>query len=411
MEFHKLIWRNLLAHKLRSILTVLSVMVAVFLLLMLRSLVTTLESNVATFSSKRLWVQSAVSLFVDFPQSYQPKVESVEGVVRTCKWQWFGGFYQDPKNFFGQFAVDQEAFLSVCPEIELLDPETSRTVSDPKLPEQGRQRIQAQEEAFLAKRNACIVGQGIAKQFGWKLGDMVPITGALFPHPSGAKVAWEFEVVGIYKPGAPNWDSRTLFFRWDLFEETLRASPTGIPGVGVMLVETEPGADQTRIIGEIDAKFAAGPQRTQTTTESEFNRQFATMFGNIPFFVSSIGSGVLLAIALACVNTMLMAGREQTHDVGILKALGFSDARTFGLLLTQSMLLCLLGAALGIALAKAMEGGVAVAMGAMFPGFRIQGSTLTLAVALCAGVGLIAGLAPAWKARAMRPVEALRSEQ
>ncbi len=389
MTFSKLIWRNLWAHKLRTLLTVLSVAVAVFLLLMLRSLVTTLESNVNTYSSKRLWVQSAVSLFVDFPQSYQPKVETVPGVARTCKWQWFGGFYQDPKNFFGQFAVDQDTFLDVCPEIAIKD---------------------GSAEAFLAKRNACIVGRGIADQFKWKVGDTVPILGALFPHPRGADVAWEFEVAAIYEPGAPNWDSRTLFFRWDMFEETIRTSPTGVPGVGVMLVEVEPGADQTRIIGEIDAMFAAGPQRTQTTTESEFNRQFATMFGNIPFFVSSIGSGVLLAIALACVNTMLMAGREQTHDVGILKALGFADGRTFGLLLAQSLVMCGVGALLGITLAKLTEPGVAVAMGTMFPGFRIQTGTLATAVALCLVIGLVAGLFPAARARAMRPVEALRTE-
>jgi putative ABC transport system permease protein len=389
MEFYRLVWRNLLAHKLRTLLTIGSLVVAVFLLCTLRSLVTTLETNVATFSSKRLWVQSAVSLFVDFPQSYQPKIETVPGVVRTCKWQWFGGFYKDSSNFFGQFAVDQERLIATCPEVQL---------------------IEGSEQAFLAKRNACIVGEGLCRSFGWKLGDKVPIIGALFPHPDGADKAWEFEIAAIYKPGAPNWDNRTLFFRWDYFEEVLRDSPTGIPGVGVILVETVPGANQEQIIASIDAQFAGGPQRTQTTTEAEFNRQFATMFGNIPFFVSSIGGGVLLAIALACINTMLMAAREQTHDVGILKALGFSDGRTFGLMLAQSLSLCLIGGLLGLGLAKLVEPGAARALGVMFPGFRVLDRTLVQGLLLCLAIGVIAGLVPAWRARALKPVDALRTE-
>ncbi|HVS17663.1 MAG TPA: FtsX-like permease family protein [Planctomycetota bacterium] len=390
MSFYKLVWRNLLDHKLRSLLTIASLVVAMFLLCTLRSLVTTLTSNVSTFDSRRLWVQSAVSLFVDMPLSYQPRINAVDGVERTCKWQWFGGYYKDPSNFFGQFAVDPEELLETCPEIEITE---------------------GSADEFLRQRTGCIIGAGLARSFGWKVGDRVPLIGALFPHPDGAEVAWEFDVVAIYRPGAKNWDDRTLFFRWDYFEETVRSSRGEPPGFGTMVIRMQDGSSPEAIMAEVDAMFANGPQRTQTTTEAEFQRQFLSMFGNIPFFVSSIGGGVLLAILLACVNTMLMAGREQTHDVGILKALGFEDGDVFKLLLGQSLLLCLFGGGAGILLALGLEPIIAEALGASFPGFTILQATALQALATAAAVGLVAGLVPAWRARALVPVEALRSEE
>jgi len=390
MSFYRLVWRNLLSHKLRSLLTMASLVVAMFLLCTLQSLVTTLSSNVATFDSRRLWVQSAVSLFVDMPLAYQPRIAAVDGVERTCKWQWFGGYYKDPSNFFGQFAVDPEALLETCPEIEI---------------------VAGSAQDFLSRRQGCIIGEGLAKSFGWKIGDRVPLIGALFPHPDGAEVAWEFDVVAIYRPGAKNWDNRTLFFRWDYFEETVRLSRGEPPGFGTMVVRMQEGANPEAIMAEVDVMFENGPQRTQTTTEAEFQRQFVSMFGNIPFFVSSIGGGVLLAILLACVNTMLMAGREQTHDVGILKALGFEDTDVFKLLLGQSLLLCLLGGGAGVLLALALEPGIAEGLGASFPGFTIQSATAFQALLVSGIVGLVAGLVPAWRARALAPVAALRSEE
>lgn len=390
MSFYRLVWRNLLNHKVRSLLTIASLVVAMFLLCTLRSLVTTLNANVASFDSRRLWVQSAVSLFEDMPLSYQPRIAAVEGIERTCKWQWFGGKYKDSKSFFGQFAVDQDALLETCPEIVI---------------------VEGDGEELQRQRRGCIIGEGLSKEFGWKVGDRVPILGTIFPHPDGADVAWQFDVVAIYRPGAKNWDARTMFFRWDYFEETLEASGDPTPGFGTMLLRMEPGATPEAIMADVDAMFANGPKRTQTTTEAEFNRQFVSMFGNVPFFVSSIGGGVLLAILLACINTMLMAGREQTHDVGILKALGFRDGDVSRLLLGQSLLLCLVGGGAGVLLALLMEPGMAAGLGAMFPGFTIQGGTIAQALLVSALVGLVAGLMPAWRARALAPVAALRSEE
>lgn len=387
MELTRLVWRNLAKHWIRSALTIGSLVIALFLMCTLRSLVTTLEAGASTARSDRLWVQSAVSLFVDMPLSYVPKIEAVEGVEEACRWQWFGGYYQDRANFFGQFAVDEVELLDMYPEIDI---------------------VEGSKEAFLGKRTACMAGAGIAKQFGWEIGQQVPIIGALFPHPDGADKAWEFELAAIYEPRMRAFDDRTLFFHWDLFEETLKGTEQDGIGVGAIVIETAPGANQTQIMREVDALFANGPQRVQTTTEAEFNAQFISMFGNVPFFVSAIGGGVLVAILFACINTMLMAARQQTHDVGILKALGFTNGKTGWVLLGQSLLLCTVGGAGGILLALAMEPAVAAIFGTQFPGYRIDGATLVLAGVVTLGIGLAAGVMPALRAGRMHVIEALR---
>ena len=386
MDLLRLVSRNLLRHPLRTLLTTGSLVVAFFLLCTLRSLVTTLEAGTSAAASDRLWVQSAVSLFVDMPLSYPGRIAQVEGVEEVCKWQWFGGYYQDESNFFAQFAVDPDRLLDCYPEVLIVD---------------------GSADDFLARRDSCIVGDSLAAQYGWEVGDRIPIIGALFPHPDGADKAWEFELAGIYDPTTRNIDDRTLFFHWELFEETLERSPTGLSGVGAMVLRTEAGADQTRIMREVDALYENGPQRVQTTTEAEFQAQFISMFGNVPFFVSAIGGGVFAAILLACINTMLMAAREQRRDVGILKALGFRDSTVAQVLLAQSLTLCTLGGLAGVGLALLTEEQISVAMGAFFPGYAIDEETVLAALVLVVLVGLVAGLAPAWTARRSKVIDTL----
>jgi putative ABC transport system permease protein len=161
-------------------------------------------------------------------------------------------------------------------------------------------------------------------------------------------------------------------------------------------------------MASVDGLFENGPQRVQTTTEAEFSRQFVSMLGNVPRLVGFISAGVFVAILLAVVNTMLMSAREQMHDVGILKALGFTDGATGRLLLLQSLSMCTFGGGLGIVLALAMERPIGAAMGRMFPGYAIEPATLIEAAVVTIGVGLLAGLVPAWNARRLKSVDALR---
>jgi len=382
---NKLIRRSLLRHPMRTLLTIGSLAVALFLLCFLRSLVTTLESGVAAANQQRLWVQSAVSLFVDLPLTYQGKIEAVDGVKRTCKWQWFGGYFQDQSNFFAQFAVDPEPLFDMWPEVEV---------------------VAGSRDAFFADKRACIVGEALAKQFGWKVGDAVPLIGALFQKADGS--AWEFQVAAIYRPARATVDDRTFFFHWDYFEKTMEAAMGETPNVGVFVIELAPGAAAPTVMASVDALFENGPQRVQTTTEAEFNRQFVSMIGNLPRLISFIGGGVLFAILLACVNTMMMQAREQLREIGVMKALGFSDGAAAFFLLSQSLLLVGTGGALGIGLAVLTQRGIAGFLNRFFPGYAILPQTLLAAVAVTLILGLLAGAVPARLAEKTRTVEAMR---
>ncbi|MEM7305648.1 MAG: ABC transporter permease [Planctomycetota bacterium] len=390
MKLGLLVWRNLMRRWVRTLLTIGSLIAAFFLLCVLRTLVTTLQTGAATASDRRLWVQSAVSLFVDLPLSYQAKIESVPGVVETAKWQWFGGYYQEPANQFAQFAVDPEETFDIYPEMEIVD---------------------GSIEGFYGNRRGCVVGQGLVDQFGWEVGDTVPIIPTIFPHPDGMDVAWEFQLEGVYEPTRRYFDRRMLLFHWDYFEKTMESGPTGSPNTGTYVAYLSPDADAVAAMGAIDQLFENGPQRVQATSEDEFQKQFVTMFGNIPFFVSTIGGGVLIAVFFAVMNTMLLAGREQTHDLGLLKALGFTDNDARFLLVAQSLLLCLLGAGLGLLLALVTESMISTVMGPFFPGYHVQPGTYMLGAAIAVGLGLVAGMTPAWRAGRLRPAESLASEE
>lgn len=383
-----LVFKNLKKHWLRSALTVGALAIALFLMCLLRTLVVALDAGVRDAAANRLIVQSQVSLFVSLPKSYEGKIADVPGVEAVSPWQWFGGYYQEPSNWFAQFGVDVETFLPMYPEIQL---------------------VEGSVENFKKERQACLIGTDLVQRFGWKVGDSVPVISQLFPRASQGE-EWTFKVAGVYRSTKKNVDNNTLFFHFQYLEKALESGEAiGPDGVGVFAVTLEPGADRVAVASAVDTLFENGPQRTLTNSEAEFQAQFVSMMGNIPFFVLAIGGGVLVAILLATLNTMLMASREQTRDIGVLKALGFSDGTVFGVMLAQSLVLCCIGGFSGIGLALLTEPLMANMLGTMFPGYAVTGETLLLAVLLTLGVGLFAGLAPAWRARGLEVVEALRA--
>lgn len=384
----KLIWRNLLRHKLRVLLTAGSLTVAFFLLCVLQALVVSLDKGVKEASSQRLIVQSAVSLFVNLPASYQGKIESIDGVKETMKMTWFGGYYQETSNMFAQFAVDSDRIERMYPEIEL---------------------VSGSWEDFRASRTACLIGKGTAAKYGFSVGQRIPIMGRIYPRSDGSP--WEFDVAAIYDSKVGSVDDLTMFFHWEYLDEAMEAGASSGPaGIGVYTVQISDDSEQLQVGADIDELFQNGPQRVQSTPEAEFNAQFVSMVGNVPFFVGAIGTGVLIAILLATLNTMLMAGREQTRDVGVLKALGFGGSAAFWLLLSQSILLCGVGSGAGILLALSAEGSLRSTLGTTFPGFNIGGEIVQSAVAVAIAVAFFAGLAPAVRARRLTVVEALREE-
>ncbi len=411
-----LVARHLRAHWLRSGLTMLALTVAMFLFCFLISLVTSLSSAVTAAATDRVIVQSAVSLFVALPKDYQPKIEAIPGVEQVTKFQWFGGYYQKPENFMGQFGVDHEVFLDMyrneigITEALALDGATASGDDVNLTPVvRGAGAGAAAVAAMAADRRAAIVGEGLARDFKWKVGDTLPITGTIFAKRDGS--AWDFNVVGIYRPLKSSMDDRTMFFRYDYLDETLAADgATGPKGVGVYCVNVAPGHDPEAVIAGIDALFSNGPQATLTTTEAAFQAGFVSMMGNLPFFVGTIGGAVVFAVVFSVINTMLMSGRQRMHETGILKALGFRNGALARLMLGESLLLSLLGGGLGVLLAVVLATPLRYLLGAFLPNYFVAASTVWLALGVTLFIGLVAGITPAIVAARLRPTAALRSE-
>ena len=202
-----------------------------------------------------------------------------------------------------------------------------------------------------------------------------------------------------------------MFFNWDYLGESIDSGAAiGGNGVGTYSISVAPGYDPERIINEIDALFANGPQVTWTSTEAAFQQIFVAMLGNIPFFVGTIGSAVVFAVLFSVVNTMIMAGRQRASEAGILKALGFRDSALARLMLAESLMLSVVGGGLGVALAVVTEEPMRQAFGANFPNYAVAPVTVALGLLISVGIGIVAGIAPAVMVTRLKPTEALRSE-
>lgn len=383
----KLLWRNVAGHPVRSLLTVGAVAVAVFLITVLQAVTSGLSRTLDASAANRLLVQSAVSLFVDLPLSYQQKMQSVDGVEAICKWQYFGGRIEQDKGARPtQFAIDADTFLVSYPEMSI---------------EEGSY------DEFTATRTGCIVGRQLAEKYDWKLDQAVPIGGTIFTRTDGEP--WVFTIKGIYESSSPSFDEQQMFFQYEYLKESLeQGGAAGPQGVGVYMLRLAPGTDPLTVQKTVDGMFENGPQRVQTTTEAEFNRAFITMLGDVPSLLQLVGGAVLFAIFFAVLNTMMLTGRERTRDIGVMKALGFTNRVTAGLLLGESVLLCALGAAIAIGLGVMLEDSLAVATAAFLPGFGFDRGTLLLAGSIALGVGVISGLLPGLRTARMTTTQALQ---
>jgi putative ABC transport system permease protein len=395
-----LIGKHLRAHWFRSFLTFASVVLALFLFCFLISIVTSLEALAKGAASNRVVVQSAVSLFVELPRDYQQKIAGVAGVEHACKFQWFGGFWKEQKNFFAQFAVDPDVFFDMYKnDFEIVEVKGSA----------GGDLRAAAAKLLAEDRRATVVGEGLVRDYQWKIGDSVPIIGTIFQKSDGT--AWDFNVVAVYRPTKANFDDRTMFFRYDYLSESLDAGQaTGPFGVGTYAVNVVSGYDPAAVIRDIDALFANGPQRTLTSTEAAFNASFVSMWGNLPMFLGTIGGAVVFAVFFLVVNVMLMASRQRVHEAGILKAVGFPDGVLARLMLGESLVLTLCGGAAGIALAWFGAVPMRRVIGKFMPNFAVAPETALWAAGLALFIGLVAGAAPAVRLARMRPTAALRSE-
>jgi putative ABC transport system permease protein len=382
MKFLPLIWSNLKRRKLRTLLTALSILVAFVLYGYLSAIRRALDQGVSVAGADRLFVRHRVSIAQPLPVSYQDRIAILPGVKAVTHASWFGGIYQDPKNFFGQMPVVPEEFLAMYSEY--------------LLPED-------QKQAWFRTRTGAIVGRKTAERFGWKVGDRIPLQATIWRKKNG-EATWEFDLVGIYDGQEAGTDTSNFFFHYDYFNEG-RLFGDGL--VGWYYVRVENPAEAEAVARRIDHEFANSSHETKAETEGAFLRGWAKQVGDITTIMVAILSAVFFTILLVAGNTMAQSVRERTEELGALKAMGFTNGQMLALVLAESCLLAGLGGGLGLGLAVFLIA-KGDPTGGLLPMFHFPMRDVALGVGFVLALGLVAGALPALQAMRLRIAEALR---
>ncbi len=384
MKYLHLIWSALFRRKVRTIFTLLSVLAA-FLLFGLLDSVRSAFNNAAldVAGVDRLITISKISFTLSLPKSLYARIQAVPGIEKVSYANWFGGIYQDPKNFFPSQAV-AENFTSLYPEWDL-PPE--------------------QLEAFHNTRTGAIVGASLAKKFHWKIGDKIPLQATIFPQKNGSNT-WTFDLVGIFHTKDPKLQAQenSFFFNWDYFDEARRF---GNGNIGWFIIKVADRTQVDRIAHAIDSLSADSDHETKTQSEQAFRAAFVSQVVDIGLIVGAIMGAVFFTLVLLTGNTMAQAVRERIPELAILKTLGFSNRSVLGLVLAESVLLLLMGAAIGLVIAGIVVSLVRAAIGAGLPMMPLGGASWMRGLTLAVLIGLIVGALPAMRGMRLRIVDAL----
>jgi putative ABC transport system permease protein len=372
-----------LRNKTRSVLTVLGVVITAVAFLFLRTVLTAWYASSEASAADRIVTRNAISITQPLPLSYSARIAQIPGVTRLTWSNWFGGIYKDRRNFFAQFAIDAASALEVF-DIRFL---------------------QGSKADFLADRNACIVGKGLAEKFGWSVGDMVPLFSEIYPGD------WKFRIAGIVEGSDDASIANTMYFHWARLNEGL---PERIKNsVGVFTMKVANANDSPRVIREIDALFANSEAETHTETEKAFRLQFVSGSSAILTALQVVSGVILVIMALILGNTLAMGLRERTGEVGVMRAIGFLPRHVRALAFGEGAMLGALGGVLGCLLARPVLH--AVGKFAASIGFLSNVSytlpTAALTVAIAALIGAAASALPAVQAARMEIVNALRRQE
>lgn len=379
----KLALRNAFRHRLRSVLTILGVMVAILAFGLLRTVIDAWYAGVEASSANRLVTRNAISMTFTLPLAYKEKIRAVPGVTQVCAGNWFGGIYIDEKNFFPNLAYEPKALLELYPELVIDDPN--------------------QKDAFLRDRKGCLVGAKLAKRFGWKVGDNITLKGTIFPGD------WDMTIRAIYRGGRANTDETQLFFHWAYLDETMRQNfPQRAGQVGFYLVGIRDADRAADIAKTIDDQFANSLAETLTETEKAFQMSFVSMSEAIILAIRLVSFVVVLIILAVAANTMAMSARERTGEYAVLKTLGFGAGTVALLIGGEALVISLAGAGLGLALIIPCAKAFAAFMTDFFPVFTVSDTTIVFGMLAGLGVGVLSGIYPAWYAARVRIAEALR---
>jgi putative ABC transport system permease protein len=382
MKYFRLIWKNAWRKKIRTSLTILSVFVAFLLFALLSAIGFAFRGGVDVADAERLIVLDKISLINPLPLSYMNRIAATDGVDSVTHASWFGGYYQEPRNQFGQFPVDPQSYFDMYSEFNM---------------------PAEQFEAFKSNRTGAVVGRELADTYGWKVGDRIPLQATIWTKADGGRT-WEFDLEGIFSTDDPRGSTALMLFQYDYFEEA-RAFAKGTVGWYILRVAKD--ADPIQVANAIDLQFANSPSETETSTEAAFAQSFSKQFGNIALIVTLILGAVFFTLLLVSGNTMSQSVRERISELAVLKTLGFGDRTVLGIVLSESILIMLMGGLLGLGLGWLIVQGLAKQMGAFLPGVYLSPAAIAGGVAMMIGAGILAGIFPALKAMRLSIIEAL----
>lgn len=382
MKYLSLVLASLFRSRTRTLLTLLSVVAAFLLYGMLDSVRVAFNSGGNVDGANRMIVSSRLSITQTLPTRLLPQIEAVPGVRKVTYAMWFGGIYRDPQNFFPNFSVADNYF---------------DVYSDFVVPPE-------QLKAFQANRTGAVIGEALAKKFGWKIGDTIPLQATIFPR--GGSNDWPLQVSAIFRAkdrnnaGAEN----QLMLHWKYFDESNDYIKSQVSWFTVTVADP---AQSTQVARAIDALSANSDHETKTQTESAFQQAFAKQFADVGLIVTAIMAAVFFTLLLLTGNTMAQAVRERIPELAVLKTIGFRDGTVLGLVMAESVTLVVLGGLIGLGLAAVLMPGVSAASGGMIQLPGVPAQTWLVGLGLMLAIGIVVGLLPALRAKRLKIVDAL----
>jgi putative ABC transport system permease protein len=383
MNDFTLVRKNLFRRKLRAILMIVSILVAFMIFGVLAGFYNAFNVGEDRAAADRLITVNKINFTQPMPIAYFNRVRSVEGVRQVTFANWFGGYYQEPKNFIMALAIEPNTYFDVYRSEFEVAPD--------------------QLQAFIRDRSSAVIGEKLANSKGWKVGDRVPLQSNIFSQKSGGH-SWDFTIAGIVKGKAAHVDTNFFLFQYNYFDET---RSFGKDTIGWMILQTNTPANNDRVGKSIDAMFANSTAETSTDTEKAFNKAFVAQLGNIALIVSLVVGAAFVTILMIVGNTMALSIRERTREIGVLKTLGFSGPRILTMVLGESVLLALLGGLPGLAAAALIAYALRDSLINIVPTFSVTPDIILQGIAMMLALGLITGMIPAVNAMRLKIATAL----
>ena len=380
-KYLPLLWANLGRKRLRTSLTIASIIVAFLLFGLMQTLRVALTGSPDLAGVDRLVTLHKISIIESYPLSYLNRIRGVDGVKVATTSNWFGGVYQDDRNQIGTFAVDVPSFLEVYADYNLT----------PEI-----------KDAWLKDRTSAIVGDVVAERFHWTVGDTIPIRSNIWTQKDGTNT-WPMKIAGIFH--AANGDNQSIYFHYDYLNESRSQIKDQI---GMVVIKVADPARSEQIARNVDALFANSSSETKTSTEKAFIQGFANQMGNIGKLLTLIGAAVFFTMLLVTANTMAQSIRERINEIGVLKTLGFSAGGVRMMIIGESILVTAIGGYIGLAFAALVGEGMGKALQQFFPVLGMPGWTWAAGTALILILGGIAAALPCAQASRLKIVDALR---